>query len=155
MRLAYSLLLFLHLLGVVAWVGGMFVVNFAVRPAITAELQPAQRLPVMTQVLGRFFFWVGIAIAVILASGLALVLGAGGLRNAHVSVHLMAGTGLLMMAIFLRIRLVPFRALRAAVASSDWPAAAVHLGSIRALVTLNLVLGVATVAITTVGRALL
>jgi len=155
MRLVYSLLLFVHLLGVTVWVGGMFVMHFAVRPAVAAELQPPQRLALMTHVLGRFFFWVGIAVAVILASGIALILGAGGFRNAHLSVHLMFALGLLMMAIFLHIRLSPFRRLRAAVATQAWTAAAPQLQRIRALVALNLVLGLVTIAVATVGRALL
>jgi len=155
MRLVYSLLLFLHLAGVIVWVGGMFVMHFAVRPAVAAELQPPQRLALMAHTLGRFFFWVTIAIVVILASGIALILGAGGFRNAHLSVHLMFGLGLVMMAIFAHIRTAPFRRLRSAVAAADWPTAARELQAVRTLVMLNLVLGAATVAVATIGRALL
>lgn len=155
MRLVYSLLLFLHLAGVIVWVGGMFVVHVAVRPAVAAVLEPPQRLALMAQVLTRFFLWVTIAIAVILASGIALILGAGGFRNAHLSVHLMFGLGLVMMAIFAHIRTAPFRRLRSAVAAADWPAAARELQSVRSLVTLNLVLGVVNVGVATIGRALL
>ena len=101
MRLLYTGLLFVHLIGVVLWVGGMFVLHFAVRPAAAGQLAPPQRLPLLANVLGRFFFWVSIAIVAILASGVGLVLGAGGFANAHASVHLMFVLGLVMMAIFL------------------------------------------------------
>jgi uncharacterized membrane protein len=155
MRLLYTGLLFVHLIAVVLWVGGMFVLHFAVRPAAAGQLAPPQRLPLLATVLGRFFFWVSIAIVAILASGIGLILGAGGFANAHASVHLMFVLGLVMMAIFLVIRLAPFPRLQRAVAASDWPTAARELDRIRKLVVTNLALGVITTAVATLGRALL
>lgn len=155
MRLLYTGLLFIHLIGVVLWVGGMFVLHFAVRPAAAGQLPPPQRLPLLANVLGRFFFWVSIAIVAILASGVGLILGAGGFANAHASVHLMFVLGLVMMAIFLYIRFAPFPRLQRAVAASDWPAAAKELDRIRKLVVTNLALGIVTTAVATLGRALL
>ena len=155
MRLLYTGLLFIHLIGVVLWVGGMFVLHFAVRPAAAGQLPPPQRLPLLANVLGRFFFWVSIAIVAILASGVGLILGAGGFANAHASVHLMFVLGLVMMAIFLYIRFAPFPRLQRAVAASDWPSAAKELDRVRKLVVTNLALGVVTTAVATLGRALL
>lgn len=155
MKLLYTALLFVHLIGVVVWVGGMFVMHFAVRPAAVVQLPPPQRLPLLATALGRFFFWVSIAIVAILASGIGLILGAGGFGNAHVSVHVMFAIGLAMMAIYLHIRLAPFPRLQRAVAATDWPAAARNLDTIRKLVLTNLVLGVVTTAVATIGRSLL
>ena len=155
MRLLYTGLLFVHLIGVVLWVGGMFVLHFAVRPAAAGQLAPPQRLPLLADVLGRFFFWVSMAIVAILASGIGLVLGAGGFANAHASVHLMFALGLVMTAIFLVIRFAPFPRLQRAVAASEWPNAARELDLIRRLVVTNLTLGVVTTAVATLGRALL
>jgi uncharacterized membrane protein len=155
MKLLYTSMLLLHVLGVVVWVGGMFVMHVAVRPAAVALLQPPQRLPLMAATLERFFFWVGIAIVAVLTSGLAMILGGGGFRNAHLSVHVMFATGLAMMAIFLHIRFAPFRRLQAAVSAADWPLAAQRLNQVRQLVMTNLVLGIVTIAVATVGRALL
>ncbi len=155
MRLLYTGLLFVHLIGVMLWVGGMFVLHFAVRPAAAGQLAPPQRLPLLANVLGRFFFWVSLAIIAILASGVGLVLGAGGFANAHASVHLMVVLGLVMMSIFLVIRFAPFPRLQRAVAASEWPAAAKELDLIRKLVVINLTLGVITTAVATLGRALL
>ena len=50
MRLVYTTLLFVHLIGVVVWVGGMFVMHFAVRPAAAGQLPPPQRLPLLATV---------------------------------------------------------------------------------------------------------
>lgn len=155
MRLLYTTLLFIHLLGVVVWVGGMFVLHFAVRPTAVAQLAPPQRLPLLAETLGRFFFWVTIAVVVILASGFGQILGAGGAANAHPSVHAMLALGLVMMAIYVVIRVVLFPRLQRAVAATDWPVAAASLDTIRKLVVTNLVLGIVTIAVATVGRALL
>jgi len=98
---------------------------------------------------------VAIAIIAILGSGIGLILGAGGFANAHVSVHVMLAIGLVMMGIFLHIRFAPFPRLRRAVAATDWPTAAANLDVIRKLVATNLVLGIVTTAVATIGRALL
>ncbi len=155
MRLLYTSMLLLHVLGVVVWVGGMFLMHVAVRPAAVDLLQPPQRLPLLTSVLKRFFFWVHIAIVAILISGVGMILEGGGFRNAHLSVHLMFAIGIAMMAVFVHIRLGPFKRLQRAVTSSDWPLAAQRLDQVRQLVTTNLVLGIVTIAVATIGRALL
>jgi uncharacterized membrane protein len=155
MKLLYTSMLLLHVLGVVVWVGGMFLMHVAVRPAAVELLQPPQRLPLIASVLGRFFFWVAVAIVAVLVSGIGMILEGGGFRNAHLSVHLMFAIGLAMMAIFLHIRLAPFKRLQRAIVSSDWPQAGRHLEQVRQLVTTNLVLGIVTIAVATIGRAVL
>lgn len=169
MRL-YALMVFLHVLAVVVWVGGMFLMHFAVRPVAVAQLPPAQRLPLLAGILGRFFNWVVAAVVVVLATGVAMIIGIGaaagaaeagksafgeGMRLAHGSVHLMFGLGIVMSLIFAFIRLVPFPRLRGALAAQQLPAAAGHLDSIRKWVATNLVLGVLTIAVATLGRAIL
>lgn len=151
----YAVMLFLHVLAVVVWVGGMFLMHVAVRPAAVQLLPPPQRLPLLASVLERFFLWVVVAIVAVLASGLGMILESGGFRNAHLSVHLMFAIGVAMMAIFLHIRFAPFPRLRAAVAASDWPLAARRLDQVRQLVTTNLALGMLTIAVATIGRAVL
>lgn len=150
----HTLMLFFHLLGVVIRVGGMFLMHFAVRPAAVALLEPPQRLPLLAAVLARFFAWVVASVLAVLASGLAIILG-GGFRGVHASVHWMFAIGLVMIAIFSYIRLVPYPALRKAVAACEWPVAAKRLDVIRKLVALNLALGIATIAVATLGRAFL
>lgn len=169
MRL-YAFLLFLHVLGVVVWVGGMFVMHFAVRPSAVELLAPPQRLPLMAATLKRFFGWVTIAVIVVLLSGLLMFFGIGaaagaikagknafleGIRLAHVSIHIMFALGLVMMAIYAHIRMAPFKRLQRAVAAQDWAAAAPQLDQVRLLVTVNLVLGVIVIGVATLGRALL
>jgi uncharacterized membrane protein len=166
MRL-YAVMVFLHVLSVVIWVGGMFLMHFAVRPVAVAQLPPAQRLPLLAEILGRFFGWVTIAVVVVLVTGVAMIFGIGaaagaaagegafgeGMRLVHASVHLMFAIGVVMSLVFAFIRLVPFARLRNALAGQQLPAAAAQLDLIRRLVATNLVLGIATVAVATLGRA--
>lgn len=167
MRL-YALMVFLHVLAVVVWVGGMFLMHFAVRPVAVAQLPPPQRLPLLAEILGRFFGWVTLAVIVVLASGVAMIFGIGaaagaaaagksafgeGMRLAHGSVHLMFTVGVLMSLVYAFIRLAPFPRLRRALAAQQLPAAAGHLDLIRKLVAVNLVLGIVTIGAATLGRA--
>ncbi|MDQ3446559.1 MAG: CopD family protein [Pseudomonadota bacterium] len=155
MKILYTTLLFTHVLGVVVWVGGMFVLHFAVRPSAARLQEPSTRLTFLSSALGRFMAWAALAIVVVLASGLAMILIGGGFRNAHLSVHLMLAVGLVMMALYLHIRFAPFKRMRAAVITGDWEVAGANLDIVRKMVLLNLLLGIVTIAIATIGRAAL
>lgn len=155
MKLVYTLMLFAHVLGTVIWVGGMVLLLWCVRPAADHVAEASQRTSVLAAVVQRFFVWAAIAIVLILASGLAMIFGGGGFRNAHASVHVMFAIGLVMMAIYLHARFAPLKRLRTAVAASDWSAASVQLAQLRLLMTINCALGILTIGIATIGRALL
>ncbi|MEZ5654066.1 MAG: CopD family protein [Burkholderiaceae bacterium] len=136
-------LLIAHLLGVIVWIGGMFFVITCLRPVVH-DLQPQQRAPLMAAVLGRFFGWVSVAIALIWASGLAR-LAQVGFALAPPGWHAMLLTGTIMTVVFVVIRTVHFRRLQDALARGEFPAAGASLERIRALVQLNLLLGAATI----------
>jgi uncharacterized membrane protein len=152
MPLLPAILLFLHLLAAAFWVGGMAAMHFSVRPAAVATLEPPLRLPFMADTLSRFFVGVSIAIGVLLASGLWMVMLAGGFARVHWSVHAMLGIGLVMMALFLHVRFAPYPRLQRAIAAREWPVAAANLGTIRQLVAVNLALGVSVFALAILGR---
>ena len=149
----HNTLLFLHLAAAIFWVGGMAFAHFCMRPAAVDVLQPPLRLPLMARALGRFFPLVAVAVVVILATGFAMLLAGGrGLAQAPVGLHAMLALGLVMSAVFVAIyaRLNP--ALQKHVAAQDWPQAGTVLNRIRMLVSLNLVLGVLTVAAAAAAR---
>lgn len=147
-----AILLALHALAAVVWVGGMFFAYLVLRPA-AGPLEPPQRLALWHRVFGRFFPWVWAAVAVLLASGYGLLfLVLGGFAGAGMHVHLMQTLGLVMMALFAHLFFAPWRRFGRAVAASDWPAAGKQLDGIRRIVAINLVLGLATVAIGAGGR---
>lgn len=141
----YAFSLFLHLLGVVVWVGGMFFALMCLRPA-TGELSPQQRLPLWEAAFSRFFTWVGVAIVLILLSGGHMMMGMGGM-HARWQVHAMAGIGVVMMLAYGHIRFAMFPRLQRAVQSQSWPDGARVVNGIRRIVILNLVLGVVVIGL--------
>jgi uncharacterized membrane protein len=136
---------FLHIGAAIAWLGGMSFMLLALRPAVTQQLQPPVRLPLMAQVLRRFFWLAWISVAVLLLSGLAMLLGVG-MKNAPLGWHLMFGIGLLMFALFGHLYFGPFRRLNQAVAAADWPEGGRRVGQIATLAAVNLALGAAAIA---------
>ena len=147
----YSLLLLVHLLCVVVWVGGMAFALFCLRPAAIAILQPPQRIPLLHAALARFFAIVVVAIALILASGVTMILTVD-MKNAPIAWKWMIGLGIVMMTVFFHLRAAAFARLGRCVQAQDWPAAARHLDQIRLGVMLNLSIGLAIIAIMKLGR---
>lgn len=143
------ILLLLHLLAVIVWIGGMFFAHVCLRPVAAAQLPPPQRLPLLAATLGRFFVVVGWA--------LLLLWGSGIIRFAQVGAAIpanwlaMAGIAAVMTVILGLIVFRFHRPLVAAVTASDWPTAGVLMNTIRQLVLTNLLLGVLTVAVAVLG----
>jgi len=141
-----------HTLSAVVWVGGMFFALVMLRPA-TGPLDAAVRLELWGRVLGRFFAWVIVAIALLLASGYTMVFAVfGGFAGIGRNVQIMQGLGILMVLLFLHLYFAPWRRFRAALERRDHPAAARQLAQIRVIVTINLILGLITVAFGSSGR---
>lgn len=140
-----ALMKFLHIVAAVVWMGGVSFMLFALRPAATEQLTPPQRLPLIAQVLRKFFVMVWLAIGIMLVSGLIMLLKVG-MKNAPIGWHLMFGIGLLMFALFGHLYFGPFRRLKLAVSASDWSEGGRRLGQIATLATINLALGVAAIA---------
>ncbi|HUW38628.1 MAG TPA: DUF4149 domain-containing protein [Rhodocyclaceae bacterium] len=147
------LLLFLHLISVAVWVGGMFFAYLCLRPVAAAQLDPPQRLALWAGVFERFFPWVWLAVALILGSGLDMfvVIGAIGRQGVPLHWHLMLATGIIMMMIFAHLYFSPYRRLRQGVAAADWSLAGAALNQIRKMVGFNLALGLFTIAVATLG----
>lgn len=142
----------LHTLSAVVWVGGMFVIYLCLRPSL-GLLEPPQRLRLMRGTFGRFFPWVWAAVILLLATGYWMIFAVfGGFKNAGLHIHLMNGTGLIMMALFAWLFHGPWLAFKRAVDGQDWPAAAARLNRIRGIIAVNLPLGLITIALGTAGR---
>lgn len=139
------ILLLLHIAAIVVWVGGMFFAHFCLRPAAAEQLPPAQRLPLLLAVLGRFFVAVSVALVFLWGSGIVLFSNPGPL--APTNWHAMTGVGAVMTVLFLVIMLRAFPRMKRAVAGQDWEGAGAAMGSIRTLVLINLLLGFLTIAI--------
>jgi uncharacterized membrane protein len=147
-----TIALILHAFSAVVWVGGMFFAHQALRPAAVI-LDPGPRLRLWSGVLEKFFAWVIAAIVLLLLTGFVMVFAVfGGFAGTGLYIQLMMGIGILMMLLFFHLYFAPWRRFRGAVAREDWPEGARQLGQIRAIVTINLVLGLIVVAIGSSGR---
>lgn len=143
--------MFMHLTGAVIWIGGMFFAYFALRPA-AVSLEPAQRFALWAATLERFFRWVWVSIALILVSGFYMLTAIAGVTRVPLNIHAMLYGGVLMTFVFAYVFLLPFAALKQSVAARDWKAGAAALATIRKAVAVNLALGLAILAVATIGH---
>ncbi len=142
----------LHILATIVWIGGMFFAILVLRPAAGA-LEPPERLALWRRVFARFFPWVWLAVAVLLATGYWMIFaGFGGFANLPLHVNLMHGIGWLMVLIYGHLWFVPYKRFKAALDAGEQPVAAAHLNQIRWIVTTNLALGLITAVIGASGR---
>ncbi|MBU1190433.1 MAG: CopD family protein [Gammaproteobacteria bacterium] len=148
-------LIALHLLAAVVWVGGMFFAYMALRPVAATLLEPPQRLPLWTQTFVRFFPWVWLSILLLTATGYLMVLGVfGGMGAVGLHVHLMQGLGWIMILMYMHMYFAPFQRMKRAVAAGDWPTGGQQLAQIRRIVGINLILGLLVAVIASGGRYL-
>ena len=148
-----TLSLFLHVLSVVVWVGGMFFAYMALRPVAGSVLEPPQRLTLWAGVFGKFFPWVWVSVALILLTGLHMLMVFGGMAAPlYALAMLVLGVG--MMLIFAHVFFSPYKKLKRAVGEQDWKAGGAALGQIRMLIGINLSLGLLTIAVVFIGRGL-
>ena len=150
----YAILKTIHVLSIIVWVGGMAFAHLFLRPSV-AQLEPAVRLRLMHDVLGRFFKAVLVASLLALASGLWMlgrvakqVVQSGGSFDMPLAWSVMTVLGVAMVAIFMHIRFALYKRLGRAVAASEWSAAGAALAQTRSWVLVNLCLGVLVVVVT-------
>ena len=140
-----ALMKFLHIAAAIVWLGGISFMLFALRPAAAAQLAPPQRMPLIALTLQKFFTLAWVSVALLLLTGLAMLLAVG-MKNAPAGWHAMFGIGLLMFALFGHLYFGPFRRLKIAVSAADWPEAGRRVGQIATLAYINLVLGALAIA---------
>lgn len=147
-----GLLIALHVLAAVIWVGGMFFAYVVVRPAVTS-LSLAERLPLWSRVFGRFFLFVWLSIVTLIVTGYWMIFGLyGGFESLPTHIHIMHGLGWLMFLMFGHLFFAPWRRLRRALEAGTLDEASRYLNMIRLFVAANLVIGLFVIAIAAGGR---
>jgi len=148
----FSTAVIFHVLAVVIWVGGMFFAHMILRPTMM-KLPSELRISFGGQIFARFFYWVWGAIFIILTTGYGVILGIfGGFTRVPLHIHLMMGTGNLMVLFFCYLWFFPYRALRAALIIGNHATVNLHQTQIRQIITINLLLGITTISIAIFGR---
>ncbi|MEM7194494.1 MAG: CopD family protein [Pseudomonadota bacterium] len=148
----YYLALAFHVLAAAVWVGGMFFAYALLRPSLN-DVSTPERLTIWATVLGKFFPWVFLCIAVLFVSGFVMITRFGGFDAFGKYVPTMLAIAIVMTVIFKFIVVAPFRHLKRGVAEQKWEVAAYALGTIRKLVAVNLTLGILTIIIATALKA--
>ncbi|MGD9000983.1 MAG: CopD family protein [Granulosicoccaceae bacterium] len=129
------------------WVGGSFFTVIVLYRAV-GRLDSAHQHLLMAAVLRRFFFWIWIAMAALLASGAWMIASLfGGFANAPRYIILMAILGLLMTSVFLVMFFGPYRLYQQSRLTGDAAARRRLLVWIRRLSALNMVLGLCVVLV--------
>ncbi len=145
-----TVLIALHILGAVIWVGGMFFLYFVLRPA-TFGMELADRLGLWRRCLDTFFPWLWGAIAALLGSGYGMTIAfADDIDGIHILI--MQVLGWIMILIFGHVYFSPYRRLREALDSGDNDGAARQIERIRPTLIANLALGLITVIIGATGK---
>ena len=144
----YTLLYTLHVLGALIWVGSLFFAWVILRPAAASALSVPQRLMLWGDIFPRLFVWIWVAAVILPISGVAILhLRFSGFETAPRYIQVMMGLYLVMTALLLRVQALQVPALRQAVGLQDWDAGTAVLVGIRRLLGINLLIGLAVVAI--------
>lgn len=154
----YASLKAIHLLSIVAWIGGMFFMLACLRPAAAEVLEPPARVRLMHATMRRFFAVVTVAVGLAVLSGAGMIglasreaTRSGLAFNMPLDWYVMIGLFVVMLLVYAHIRQVLFRRLAAAVSAEAWPDAAAAIASIRVEVLVNLVLGVFVIVVVRLG----
>lgn len=149
------IILALHLLSAIIWVGGMFFAYMALRPVAASTLEPPVRLRLWLGVFSKFFPWVWVCIVLLLTTGYWMVFNVfGGMGAAPLYIHIMNGAGIIMILIFMHVFFAPYKRLKQAVIIEDWATGGSKLAQIRMLIAINTLLGLFISAIAGGGRYL-
>ena len=150
-----SLAIALHALSAVIWVGGMFFAHQVLRPVAVAQFEPPQRLKLWVGVFKRFFPWVWVTVLLLPLSGYWMIFKLfGGMASVGLYVHIMQGLGWVMVLLYMHVYFGPFRRLKEAVITEQWPEAGKHLNQIRQIVGINLLIGLVVITVAAGGRYL-
>ena len=148
-----ALSLALHILSAVLWVGGMFFAHQVLRPVAAAQFEPPARLKMWVGVFSRFFPWVWVFVLLLPLTGYWLIFKLyGGMSYIGLHIHIMQGLGWVMILIYMHLFFAPFKRLKEAVITEQWPEAGKQLNQIRSMVGINLVLGILVTLVAGGGR---
>ncbi len=104
-----SIIIFLHILSAVIWVGGMIAIRFAVHPSLQSINDPQIKLGKTLQIVGKLFHIVLPFIFVSLTTALVMLIGAG---FSGTVVHLKEAIWTLMTLNFIYMYMKRYKAVK-------------------------------------------
>ncbi|TAM90607.1 MAG: hypothetical protein EPN41_01235 [Candidimonas sp.] len=148
-----ALIVLLHTLSAVIWVGGLFFICVVLRPGMNGLLDAQRQLQLWAVVVGRFFVWVWLAVVVLSVTGVwAVAGGLGGAAPVGAPLRAMMWLGGVMNLVFLYSYFASLPRLKRSVVASNWELAARAGNQIRMSMVVNLVLGLIVICVASFGR---
>lgn len=136
-----GLVVFLHVVCAVIWVGGMIAIRFAVHPTLQTIADPIERLTKTTQIVGRFFIMVIPAIFFLVVSALIMTQLYRGTPLAPV-VHMKEAIWTFMTLNF-AVMFIRVRKAKKALLANDPQTAATLMGFVsKYMIPVNIALGI-------------
>jgi len=149
------ILLVLHILSAVIWVGGMFFAYVILRPTASEQLEPPIRLKLWVGIFRRFFPFVWVAVALLPITGYIMIsVFYQGFEHAPKYIHIMNGLGIVMFLLYMHVFFAPYKRLKLAVAVENWPEGGKRLNQIRILIGINTLIGLIVITVAAAGRYL-
>ena len=150
-----AIAIIVHLVAINIWVGGMFFI-IMVLGKVVATLEIPEQHSFWQHVLKRFFFWVWLAVIILLTSGMGMILYRyGGPAMTPAYVLLMASLGILMAVVFFIIYFVFYQNFQRDLNNGNMEGSRHQLRIIRYLGIINMVLGFCVVIVIGGGPFLL
>ncbi|MFT8590088.1 MAG: hypothetical protein ABF746_02595 [Acetobacter orientalis] len=142
----WSLVLALHLICIVVWIGGGAYAAIILRPSLNL-LDTTQRNSVHLQTLNRFFKMLTHVVPTALITGWLMIIHEGGFTAAPWTTNVMQGLGLIMALLFVRVMMGPYQKVRRAIRPQP-----TTFDSIRKQVLVIVALGVLTILAASMGH---
>ena len=137
---------FFHVLAVVIWIGGIFMLNLMLAPILARFITAQdQRVHLLYGLLRRFFAWVWLAGATLVVTGYGMVFLYGGFGALSLAMWIMVVLGTCMVLLALHVFFAPFRQMGRAIKREDWKADAGAAAKVRFLSGINLLLAFPTI----------
>ncbi|WP_298217510.1 CopD family protein [Halothiobacillus sp.] len=143
------LIMAMHSLAAVLWIGGIFFAFMVLRP-VSTMFEPPQRLRLWSTVFARFFPWVWFFIVILVITGYVDLFTRFGGSMTQGYLLAMQVIGWIMILLFAWLSFVLVGKLHRAVSEQRWPDAAAAMQPIRRIMAINLGLGI---LITVIGVA--
>jgi uncharacterized membrane protein len=143
-----SIIVFLHVMGAVVWVGGMIAIRFAAHPSFMLIESPQQRLEHIAHALGKLFSIVTPFVILLLVTAVLMIMGYGLPRSEFSFVaHVKEGIWLIM-GLNLAMMIVRRNKAVAALKENDVARAKAKLEMIgKYMVPINIALGIVAISL--------
>ena len=145
----------IHLVAINIWVGGMFFIIMVLGKVVSTLEMPEQQA-FWQHILKRFFYWVWLAVIILLASGTGMIFYRyGGLTTTPVYVLVMATFGILMALVFFIIYFIFYQNFQRELQAGNLDACNNQLVAIRYLGIVNMILGFCVIIVIGAGPFLI